>query len=127
MPVGRLDHYNVRTTDLAATRRFYCDLLGLTEGFRPNFNFPGAWLYSGAEPVVHVSAKDAEPPASPGTGTVDHIAFAATGLADMRARLSAAGFPFREREVPNLGLRQVFVHDPNGVLIELNYPANEAA
>jgi hypothetical protein len=61
-----------------------------------------------------------------GTGTVDHMAFAATGLADMRARLARHGIAYRERTVPSLGLHQVFFEDPSGVTIELNYPAAEA-
>jgi catechol 2,3-dioxygenase-like lactoylglutathione lyase family enzyme len=126
MPLGLLDHFNVRTTDLAATRRFYCELMGLKDGFRPNFSFPGAWLYSGDQAVVHVRGLEpGDPVPGAGTGSVDHIAFVASGLKEMRDRLTAAGFPFREREVPNLGLKQLFVTDPNGVLIELNYPASE--
>jgi len=61
-----------------------------------------------------------------GTGTVDHMAFAATGLADMRARLARHGVAYRERTVPSLGLHQVFLEDPSSVTIELNYPAAEA-
>ena len=60
-----------------------------------------------------------------GTGAVDHVAFFATGLAEMLARLQAAGVPCRERAVPGLGLHQVFVDDPNGVVVELNFPADE--
>ena len=62
-----------------------------------------------------------------GTGTVDHMAFAATGLADMRRRLKRLDIPHRERTVPSLGLHQVFFEDPSSVTIELNYPAAEAA
>jgi hypothetical protein len=62
-----------------------------------------------------------------GTGTVDHMAFAATGLADMRERLKRNSVTYRERTVPNLGLHQVFFEDPSQVTIELNYPAHEAA
>ena len=61
-----------------------------------------------------------------GSGVVDHVAFFATGLAEMRAKLQRLGTPARERTVPGLGLHQVFLDDPNGVVIELNYPASEA-
>ena len=44
----------------------------------------------------------------------------------MYSRLKSAGFNFRERTVPNLGLHQVFFKDPSGVTIELNFPAEEA-
>jgi catechol 2,3-dioxygenase-like lactoylglutathione lyase family enzyme len=62
-----------------------------------------------------------------GTGTVDHMAFTATGLDGMRLRLKSHGVGFRERTVPSLGIHQVFFEDPSGVTIELNYPAAEAA
>ena len=44
----------------------------------------------------------------------------------MRAKLTAGGHKFFERTVPNLDLHQIFVDDPNGVTIELNFPAAEA-
>ena len=50
-----------------------------------------------------------------------------TSVREMRAKLSRLGVASRERTVPNLGLHQVFVDDPNGVVIELNYPASEHA
>jgi hypothetical protein len=61
-----------------------------------------------------------------GSAAVDHLAFLATDLLDMRRRLHDAGLDYRERTVPNLGLHQVFVKDPSGVTIELNFPAAEA-
>ena len=144
MPIGRLDHYSIRTLDIEASRRFYTEVMGFEEGFRPNFDFPGLWLYNGPERagtygVVHIIGID---PSNPeglkaylgdrdlstlnGTGTVDHMAFAATGLKDMRARLERSGVAYRERTVPNLGLHQVFFEDPSQVTIELNFPAAEA-
>ena len=145
MPVGKLDHYSIRTLDVDASRRFYTEVMGFEVGFRPPFDFPGLWLYNGARHpesygVVHIIGVD---PANPeglkaylgdrdlsslnGTGTVDHMAFAATGLRDMRERLARLAVPFRERTVPSLGLHQVFFEDPSQVTIELNYPAHEAA
>jgi len=61
-----------------------------------------------------------------GSGAVDHVAFFATGLADTLARLKDKGVECRERTVPALGLYQVFVTDPNGIVVELNFPAAEA-
>ena len=46
MSVGMLDHYNVSTRELDETVHFYEKVLGFTNGPRPPFNFPGAWLYS---------------------------------------------------------------------------------
>ena len=55
MSVGVLDHYNVSTRKLKETVQFYEDVLGFTNGPRPPFNFPGAWLYSGGHPVLHLN------------------------------------------------------------------------
>src|ERR1700692_3472995 len=54
MSVGLLDHFNIRTRKLSDTVRFYEDVLGLEKGARPNFAFPGAWMYSEGKPVVHL-------------------------------------------------------------------------
>jgi catechol 2,3-dioxygenase-like lactoylglutathione lyase family enzyme len=144
MPIGNLDHYSIRTFDIAASRRFYTEVMGFELGFRPAFDFPGLWLYNraaggGAYGVVHIIGID---PANPeglkaylgdrdvstlnGTGTVDHMAFTASGLGDMRTRLARLNVSYRERTVPSLGLHQVFFEDPSQVTIELNFPAEEA-
>lgn len=138
-----LNHFSVRTLDLAATRAFYVDLLGLQEGPRPDFPFPGYWLYQGpldsyANAVVHVIGIDPQDGSGlstylgerdeaslRGSGAVDHLAFSAEGLPGMQARLQRAGVVAREREVPGVGLFQLFLDDPNGITVELNYPLAE--
>ena len=144
MPISKLSHYSIRTTDLEASRRFYTDVMGFSVGPRPAFNFPGLWLYSGAHDsydnaVVHIIGIDPSDPQglkdylgdrdaatlAGGTGTFDHIAFSATGLDTMLQHLKQKKVPHRERKVPDLGLHQVFLDDPSGVVIELNYPAHE--
>jgi catechol 2,3-dioxygenase-like lactoylglutathione lyase family enzyme len=143
MPIGKLDHFSIRTTDIEASRRFYTEIMGFQPGFRPPFDFPGIWLYNGAQypettGVVHIIGIDLNDPQGlkdylgdrdldtlSGTGTVDHMAFTATGLADMQVRLKKHALAFRERTVPSLNLHQIFFEDPSGVTIELNYPAAE--
>ena len=81
MSVGVLDHFNIRTRDLASTVRFYEDMLGLEKGPRPNFAFPGAWMYSEGKAVVHlVDISKTEEAQKPDSGVVHHVAFASTGL-----------------------------------------------
>lgn len=139
-----LNHYSIRSADLDACRHFYVDVLGLAVGPRPEFPFPGLWLYQADSSVysnaaVHIIGIEPadqsglegylgarEPQALQGTGVVDHIAFFATGLAEMRRRVAGLGLSATERTVPGLGLQQMFLTDPNGVVIELNYPAAEA-
>lgn len=143
MSIRRIGHYAVRTADLETSRRFYADILGFREGFRPDFDFPGVWFYAGDDEeefgIVHLLGVDeasAEnlraylgdtPSSGEGTGNLDHIALLADGLTEMRARLVRNAIPFTERRVPGLGLYQVFVRDPQGITIELNYPGAEAA
>ncbi|WP_321960575.1 VOC family protein [Paraburkholderia sp. J7] len=143
MPITKLAHYSIRTADLEKSRQFYTQVLGFREGFRPPFKFPGIWLYNGEDEsdfgVVHIIGVDADDPSGlaeylgdkalpvTGTGTVDHIAFLATGLEEFWAKLRTAGYEWRDRTVPSLGLHQVFVEDPSGVTIEMNFPAHEAA
>jgi catechol 2,3-dioxygenase-like lactoylglutathione lyase family enzyme len=140
MGIEKIDHYSVRATDLERTIKFYGDALGLEPGYRPPFRFPGAWLYAAAQPgepegkaIVHLIGVDSggaaaaaeylgeQHGAANGAGGFDHIAFAASGFADMRARLERHGIAFRERTVPGTEQHQMFIHDPDGVKIELNF------
>ena len=124
MSVGVLDHFNIRTRKLADTVRFYEEILGLENGERPNFAFPGAWMYSEGKPVVHlVDISPTGEQQKPDSGVVHHVAFASRDFAGMKQRLQSRGMPFDTRQVPGGDLWQIFVNDPNGVMIELNYEA----
>jgi catechol 2,3-dioxygenase-like lactoylglutathione lyase family enzyme len=124
MSVGVLDHFNIRTRKLADTVRFYEDVLGLEKGPRPNFAFPGAWMYSEGKAVVHlVDIAATDEPQKADSGVVHHVAFASRGFDGMRQRLNSKGMQFEARQVPGGDLWQIFVNDPNGVMIELNYEA----
>ena len=141
MQVRKLAHYSIRSFDLEKSSHFYEKVLGFTPGYRPPFDFPGVWLYMGGDEqdfgTVHIIGID---PANPeglkkylgdkdiplkGTGTVDHIAFLVTGLVEFWGALKAESIAWRDRTVPSLGLHQVFIEDPSGVTIELNFPASE--
>ncbi len=132
MPLTRMEHYLVLSDDIDKTKEFYCGALGMREGFRPNLEFPGYWLYLGDTPCIHIAewqtyavwTKEAGIPIStkaPGTGPVDHIAFNATGFDEMRTRLASRGIAPAENLLDDIGLRQLFFYDPNGVAIELNF------
>ena len=124
MSVGVLDHFNIRTRKLGDTVRFYEDILGLKNGDRPNFAFPGAWMYSEGKPVVHlVDISKTDEPQKPDSGVVHHVAFASSGFDGMKKRLESKGMVYDSRQVPGGELWQIFVDDPNGVMIELNYEA----
>lgn len=137
MRIDKLAHYSIRTPDLEASVKFYTEVLGLQRGYRPPFAFNGAWLYRGGDEaefgVVHIIADGADDrealaaylgarESDAGGGPLDHIAFLATDWPSMRDHIEGLGVAYRERAVPDLGLHQVFLEDPSGVTIELNYP-----
>lgn len=135
MPLGALQHYTIEPSDLEATKTFYCDVLGLESGDRPPLGFPGYWLYSGGVATVHLlgERKPREGIVVRGTGRkfedtgrFDHIAFAATDLEGVRKRLQSRNVKFREQIVPRTGAAQIFLHDPDGVGVELNFPPEKA-
>lgn len=119
MAILGLDHVNIRTTDLARTRAFFTEVLGLTVGWRPDFSFGGAWLYAGGRDVVHLVEVTRAGGASKGS-SLDHFAFAIDDYDDARRRLEAAGIAYEAGAPPNGGIRQVFVTELNGVTFELN-------
>ena len=122
--VGVLDHYNIRTRNLRDTVTFYADVLGLENGPRPSFSFPGAWMYSEGKAVVHlVDIAPTSEAQKPDSGVVHHVAFVSRGYRAMKRRLAAKGVAFDSREVPGGALWQIFITDPNGVMVELNYDA----
>jgi len=133
--IQRLDHITLRTRKAAETVRFFVEAIGLTEGWRPGFNFPGHWLYSGDTAVLHVVTVTEDDAAlrgylgarndGPGSGSIDHIAFRCHGLAAMQQRLLDLGQVFEERVVPNIGEHQLFLRDPNGIAVELVFPFAE--
>ncbi len=120
MALTSLDHITVHCADLARSRAFYVDVLGMTDGARPAFNSPGAWLYLGGKPVVHLVAGVNKGDVK-GSASLDHIAFDATDLDGTRKRLSTMEIPFTEMGVPGGALYQVFLHDPDGIKVELNF------
>ncbi len=128
MAVEGLNHYNLRASRgmLDALRDWYRDTLGLEVGERPPFRFHGYWLYAGGRPILHLSeASPGEEHPVPGAGTFDHVAFTCSSLSAMRARLDSLGIRYRVADVPLTRQRQIFLADPAGNGVELNFDARE--
>jgi catechol 2,3-dioxygenase-like lactoylglutathione lyase family enzyme len=123
MGIEGMNHFNVLTDDVDATRRFYIGIIGLTEGERPPFAFGGAWLYAGGHPILHVS--EAKLPRDR-AGVIDHIAFTATDLKGTVARLKQHGIAYTLNQQAGTRLWQVFCHDPMGAKVELDFAPSEA-
>ena len=118
--IQSLDHVNIRTADLARTRAFFIDVLGLEEGWRPPFPFPGAWLYADGKDVVHLVGVEA-PLGESAASSLDHFAFDIADYDEALRRVKATGLRFYELATPGTTVRQIFVKDANGVTIELNF------
>ena len=131
MPVTRMEHLLVLTDDIDATRDFYREALGLEVGERPPLEFAGYWLYAGGVPCLHVADREEFTEHSRTTGlpaspeAVDHVAFNAVGYDQVVARLESSGIEAARNTIPGVGLRQLFLTDPNGLKIEINVPPEE--
>jgi len=132
MPITEMQHYMVLSRDLEKTRAFYCDVLGLRVGPRPPFDFEGLWIYVGNVAVVHVAGQASYEETGRteaneerhGSGSVDHIAFAANNYDELVASFQKHGVKYRATRVPASDLRQLFVFDPDGIQIEINIRAS---
>jgi len=139
VPLSRLEHFLIQTADLAKTRDWYVNVLGMRVGPSPDFKFPVCWLYIGEKDVLHLTEGGAntsenrrkylgqQSDTTRGSGVVDHLAFRCTGLPEMMEHLARLGVPFTKRMVNDQGLFQLFLFDPNEVKVELNFANSEVS
>jgi catechol 2,3-dioxygenase-like lactoylglutathione lyase family enzyme len=144
MLVKKLQHYNIRTTRFDETVAFYRDVLGMQNAIPPNApeGTPPAWIYDDSgDPIVHLMSIDPNdpekdyaarssfrggsdqryPPGFSGSGSIDHIALECEGWDEIKSRLQKHDVPFWENHLPKMNFRQLFICDPNGVTLELNF------
>jgi catechol 2,3-dioxygenase-like lactoylglutathione lyase family enzyme len=120
-----LDHVNVRTANLAGLLEFYREVLGLEPGERPPLGFPGAWLYAGAQAVIHL-VEVTEAPAPVGALRLEHFAFSARGLSDFLRRLEQLGVEHKQSRQAGTGNVVINLRDPDGNRLHVDFPASEA-
>jgi catechol 2,3-dioxygenase-like lactoylglutathione lyase family enzyme len=132
MPLTELNHYFVRANDLERTKDFYVNVLGFEVMPRPNFPFPGYWLGINGKIQVHMGPAGIpnqemyylgtpKGAATDHAGVVDHIAFLASEPEKFVKKFKEKGMSFRPRSLPESELFQLFIKDPNGLTIELNF------
>ncbi len=132
MPITDINHFMVRANDLEETRQFYEEVLGFARAPRPDFPFPGYWLGVNGGVQVHLAPANIDnkelyflgtPPdaADDNSGVIDHVAFVATDHEGLLARIREKSIPFRARFLSESSLYQLFIADPNGITIELNF------
>ena len=126
MELRKLDHVNIRTTQLDTMIDWYTNILGMRSGDRPNFPFPGAWMYACDVAAVHLVGIDD----IPGTGSevelkLEHFAFSGTGGNKFEAKLQAMSVKYRRVEIPEISLYQINLWDSDGNHIHLDFPADD--
>ena len=124
MSAHAMNHFTILTKDVAGTEAFYGEFLGLKAGYRPPISRPGVWLYAGEHPILHV-IDPINMPQEP-AGVLDHMAFSASGLKDVIAKLKERNMRYDLRQQGETGTWQLFFHDINGAKVELNFEKDEA-
>ncbi len=143
--IRSLDHVNIVTKNFPETIRFYTEVLGMK-----NAGLPGGMVSNknaficddNDNAVLHIQGVDPQDPQSTfdsirqrlgnlrtsigladlnGSASIEHVAFACHDYDAVRERLRRNGLEMRFNEVPQMGLRQIFVNDPNGITLELNF------
>ncbi|HHT0593241.1 TPA: VOC family protein [Legionella anisa] len=137
MTIKHLQHYLIRAKKIEVSKKFYTEVLGLNVGYRPPFKFPGYWLYANNLPFVHLieaGNKSLEQKTyldnemlevqNP-SGAIDHLAFAADHLEKVLSHFRHLNVIYQHRIVPEEeGANQLFIVDPDGIRIELNFSHN---
>jgi catechol 2,3-dioxygenase-like lactoylglutathione lyase family enzyme len=130
MKLMKINHILVLARNVDAMHRFFIDAIGLEDGPRPPFPFPGHWCYSEGQPLIHIASDQGDSgqdewlggPSATGTGAIDHIAFTGDDFPSLQERLSRLGIPASVRQVPLEGLIQIFVPGPEGIKVEIQFP-----
>jgi catechol 2,3-dioxygenase-like lactoylglutathione lyase family enzyme len=125
MKIEGMNHFTVLSSDLEKTKDFYIHILGFQEGYRPSMASTGAWLYTGDQKhsILHIMAERPMPDSAP--GVIDHMAFSATNLQSAINTLKQHGLEYKLNRLNELGIWQLFFHDPDGAKVELDFPADE--
>lgn len=120
----RPDHFTIVTDDLLVTEDFYTKLLGFSVGPRPEFKFPGLWLYANDAAILHVMQVDEMP--NPRKGVLDHMAFRGEDVNALLRKLKTEGLKYRIVRTPDPWDQwQVFFEDPNGAVVEVDFDGQE--
>ena len=112
--ISHLDHCSVLITDVARSRRFYRDLLGLTEIAPPRtFDFVVLWFDLGGGQTLHLLLKPQADSISP-----RHFALHVEDAQAARSHLRERGIAIDET-TPIPSCDRFFIRDPDGNRIEL--------
>ncbi len=123
MKIDMLEHVNIRSLDIHRLEEWYGRILGLQRGYRPPFAATGIWLYRGEWPMVHLLAVSEDPEHT--NPRLEHFAFRATGLESFLDLLTAEDVPYSTVRAPEARMLQVYIEDPDGNTMHLDFPPEE--
>ena len=125
-----LNHVSITVTDVAKARDFYTGLLGLKEIPRPAFDFPGIWYSLGGGLSLHIILNDQLVRPAVEREKIQarypHFALWTDDCDATAAKIEALGLVCRDVFSGPTGLRQVFVKDPDGNMVEFIGPSKNA-
>lgn len=122
MQITQLDHVNIRTTQLEKMVGWYTEILGMTIGDRPDFPFPGAWLYGNGQAMVHMVGVEDDPLVGSEVNLkLEHFAFRAEGAAAFEQRLVSAEEPYRRVDIAQINTAAFNLWDPDGNHIHVDF------
>lgn len=124
MNILMLEHVNLHTNNPERLAGWYEKILGLKKGYRPPFDVEGVWLYKNDIPMVHLVGVKSQP--KTGEPQIEHFAFRAEGLESFISKLKAEKISYKTYRVPELLTLQVYISDPDGNRMHVDFVSEEA-
>jgi catechol 2,3-dioxygenase-like lactoylglutathione lyase family enzyme len=116
------DHVTIRTADFDSTIGFLKQHFNMVVGPRPDFDFPGYWLYHNERPIIHLVQGEGVI-SLPESETIDHVAFRRTDSYSAFVQgLDEDLVPYLQFDIPQLEERRLFVQTPGNITIEVIFP-----
>ena len=125
-----VSHVSITVTDIEKTREFYTHTLGFKEIARPAFDFPGIWYSLGGDLQLHIILNDQLVRPAVERERIEarypHFALWTDDCDATADRIGGLGLVCRDVFSGPTGLRQVFVKDPDGNMVEFIGPSKKA-
>ena len=126
-----LSHVSITVTDVNKARDFFTGVLGFEEISRPAFDFPGIWYSLGGDLQLHIILNDQLVRPAVEREKIEarypHFALWTDDCDGTAERIESLGLVCRDVFSGPTGLRQVFVKDPDGNMVEFIGPTKSAA
>jgi catechol 2,3-dioxygenase-like lactoylglutathione lyase family enzyme len=123
MKIDSIDHFVLTVADLEATRRFYCDGLGME---LVTFGEGRHAISFGQQKInLHIKGRELEPKAKvPMPGSGDFCLISREPVESWMAHLTRLGIAIELPPSPRTGatgpIRSIYLRDPDGNLVEIS-------